>query len=108
MRRLMATVRRPKRATVEDLYQAPGKAELVNEELVLRPPTGGRPGAAALEIAVSLREHARRTGRGRAVPDNVGFVVDLPKRASFSPDAAFWVGEEPSMRFYQGAPIFGR
>jgi hypothetical protein len=33
-------------ATVDDLYRAPehGKAELVNGELVLMPPTGGVPG----------------------------------------------------------------
>ena len=69
-------------------------------------PTGGIPGNASFEIAASLREHARRTGRGRAVPDNVGFRVDLPHRESFSPDAAYVVGVEPSMKFYEGAPIF--
>ena len=42
---------------------------------------------------------------GYAVPDNVGFVVDLPHRKSFSPDAAFYVGE-PTMKFAQGAPVF--
>ncbi len=69
-------------------------------------PTGGIPGNAGFEIAASLREHARRTGHGRAVPDNVGFRVDLPHRESFSPDAAFVADMEPSMKFYDGAPIF--
>ncbi len=69
-------------------------------------PTGGMPGNAGFEIAASLRQHARRTGQGRAVPDNVGFRVDLPHRESLSPDAAFVVGAEPSMKFYDAAPIF--
>ena len=36
----MARVSEVQRATVDDLYQTPGKAELVNGELVLMPPTG--------------------------------------------------------------------
>jgi Uma2 family endonuclease len=95
-------------ATIEDLYRVPedGKAELVNGEIVLMSPTGGKPGYAGDEIFVSLREHARRTGRGRAVSDNKGFQVDLAYRKSFSPDAALYIGPNPGMRFYEGAPIF--
>ena len=93
-------------ATIEELYDIPGKAELVNGEIIRMTPTGARPGNAAFEIAASLRQYARRTGRGRAVPDNVGFRVDLPRRQSFSPDAAYFVGEDPGMRFYEGAPLF--
>jgi len=96
------------KATVEDLYHVPenGKAELVNGELILLPPTGGVPGRTGGEIYVSLREYKPRTGRGYAFPDNVGFVVNLPNRASFSPDAAFYVGELKGGRFLDGAPIF--
>ena len=81
-------------ASVEDLYHVPenGKAEIVNGELRLMSPTGDLPGSAAGEIFVSLRAHARRTGVGRAYTDNVGFIVNLPNRKSFSPDAAFYVG----------------
>jgi Uma2 family endonuclease len=92
-------------ATVEDLYLVPGKAELVNGELVLMSPTGGLPGYAATEIVVSLREYARRTRHGYAVGDNVGFLVNLPHRKSFCPDAAFFTGEL-RMGFLQGAPVF--
>jgi Uma2 family endonuclease len=74
----MATVREAKRATVDDLYRTPGKVELVNGEVVLMSPTGAKPGAAANAIFVSLYNHARRTGNGRAVGDNKGFVVALP------------------------------
>ncbi|MBI4471012.1 MAG: Uma2 family endonuclease [Acidobacteria bacterium] len=95
-------------ATVEDLYAIPDhqKAEIVNGELVLMSPTGGRPGRAAGEIYVSLRQYERRTKSGYAIPDNVGFIVNLPNRKSFSPDAAFFVGEAPGMRFIEGAPVF--
>jgi Uma2 family endonuclease len=41
-----------------------------------------------------------------AVGDNKGFHVRLPNRESFSPDAAFFVGQDPGIGFYQGAPTF--
>lgn len=43
---------------------------------------------------------------GYAYPDNVGFVVDLPNRRSFGPDAAFHRGPEPTMRLVDGSPTF--
>lgn len=95
-------------ARIEDLYHVPenSKAEIVKGELVLMPPTGGDPGYAGDETFVSLREYARRTGRGRAVSDNKAFRVNLPNRESFSPDAAFFIGPNPGMGFYEGAPVF--
>jgi len=95
-------------ATVDDLYRVPehGKAELVNGELVLMPPTGGVPGRAAGEIFISLREYKRRVGGGYAFPDNVGFIVNLPNRRSFSPDTAFYKGELRGGLFLEGAPVF--
>jgi Uma2 family endonuclease len=95
-------------ATVDDLYRVPehGKAELVNGELVLMPPTGGVPGRAAGEIFISLREYERRVGGGYAFPDNVGFIVNLPNRRSFSPDTAFYKGELRGGLFLEGAPVF--
>ena len=95
-------------ATIDDLYSVPenGKAEIVKGELVLMAPTGGDPGYAGDEAFVALREYARRVGRGRAVGDNKAFRVNLPDRESFSPDAAFYIGPDPGMGFYEGAPIF--
>src|SRR5215210_7105380 len=95
-------------AIIEDLYRLPdnGKAEIVNGELVLMSPTGGVPGRASGEIYVSLREYERRTKNGYAFPDNVGFIVKLPRRRSFSPDAAFYVGELKGGQFLDGAPVF--
>ncbi|MBI4553968.1 MAG: Uma2 family endonuclease [Candidatus Latescibacteria bacterium] len=103
----MRTSTKPQ-ATVEDLYHVPenGKAELVNGRLVRMSPTGGVPGRAGGEIYVSLRQYERQTRRGYAFPDNVGFIVDLPNRRSFSPDAAFYIGELRGGKFLEGAPIF--
>ena len=88
-----------KSAILDDLYQTEGKAELVNGELVVMAPTGDDPGFAGNEVFVSLRSYAREAGLGRAVGDNKGFVVNLPQRKSFSPDAAFFVGQRTGMRF---------
>jgi Uma2 family endonuclease len=95
-------------ATIEDLYLVPEgrKAELINGELVLMAPTGDLPTSAAGEIYASLRDYARRTGQGRAYTDNAGFVVNLPHRKSFSPDASLYIGPRSGMRFLNGAPIF--
>ena len=95
-------------ATVDDLYRVPesGKAEIVNGELVLMSPTGGVPGRAAGKIFISLHEYERRVRGGYAFPDNVGFIVKLPHRRSFSPDAAFFKGELRGGKFLEGAPVF--
>jgi len=96
------------KATIEDLHHVPenGKAEIVNGEIVQMPPTGGLPGRAGGRIYRSLDDYERRTGRGYAFPDNVGFVVNLPHRDSFSPHAAFYVGELRGGEFLKGAPVF--
>ena len=95
-------------ATIEDLCNVPeqGKAEIVNGELIFMSPKGFWPSYAAGEIYVSLREHARRTRSGYAIPDNTGFIVNLPNRKSFSPDAAFYTGAPTGMKFLNGAPVF--
>lgn len=95
-------------ATIEDLYHVheDGKAEIVDGELVLMSPTGDLPSSAALEIVVSLREYGRRTKAGRAYSDNAAFIVKLPNRRSFSPDAAFYIGPRTGGKFLDGAPIF--
>jgi Uma2 family endonuclease len=101
-------ITKTREATIEDLYRVPenSKAEIVNGELVLMPPTGGLPGRTGGEIFVSLREYERRTKQGYAIPDNVGFIVNLPNRRSFSPDGAFYIGEMVGLKFLEGAPIF--
>jgi Uma2 family endonuclease len=91
---------------VAALYRIDGKAEIVGGEIVLMSPTGGLPSRAAAAIYRSLWDYERRTRSGRAYTDNIGFLVDLPQRKSFSPDASFYVGPPPGPKFLQGAPIF--
>lgn len=91
---------------VAALYRTSGKAEIVGGEVVLMSPTGGLPSRAAAAIYRSLWDYERRSRSGQAYTDNVGFLVDLPQRKSFSPDASFYVGPPPGPKFLQGAPIF--
>ena len=79
----MMTTKAP--ATIEDLYRVPGKAEIVDGELVLMSPTGAAPGYAGDEIFASLRGYAHERKTGWAVGDNKAFHVNLPRRKSFSP-----------------------
>lgn len=97
------------RATIEDLYRVPenGKAEIVNGELVLMSPTGSNPGRAATKVVISLGNYEEERGGGYTYGDNTGFIVDLPNRQSFSPDAAWFTGsheEVDTMKFVKGAP----
>ena len=93
-------------ATIEDLLRVDQKAEIVNGEILIMSPTGSLPGYAGDEIFSSLREYSKQRKYGRAVSDNKAFIVNLPYRKSFSPDAAFYVGVDSGMKFYEGAPVF--
>jgi Uma2 family endonuclease len=90
---------------IAKLYRAPGKAEIVGGQIVMMSPTGDMPGDAAGTIYVRLREHAKKFG-GQAYTDNVGFIVNLPHRKSFSPDTAFYTGPRAKMKFLPMAPDF--
>jgi len=95
-------------ATIEDLYHVPGhgKAEIIDGELVLMSPTGFWPCRASGAIYRSLSEHERKTKLGYALPNNAAFLVELPNRKSFSPDAAWYTGRPTRMRFLEHAPAF--
>jgi Uma2 family endonuclease len=89
---------------IAELYRVSGKAEIVDGRMVRISPTGRRLGRAGYRICRSLEADEARLG-GYAYPDNVAFLVDLPNRKSFSPDASF-SKESPTMEFGKGAPIF--
>lgn len=91
-------------AAIEALYRARGKAEIVDGELVVMTPAGGLHGYAAAQILVSLHQYARRTKRGVALGDNVGYVVHLPNRKSFCPDVSLWTGPL-TPKFLDGPPL---
>jgi Uma2 family endonuclease len=93
---------------VAELYTIDGKAEIVDGRIVRMSPTGWRPGRASVRIFSSLA-NIEKLINGYASPDNVGFVVNLPNRKSFSPDAAFKLGPPPKqddLSFVDGAPDF--
>ena len=98
------------RATLDDLYREEGKAELIGGRIVRYMASGHLPSVVAFDIASSLRTYAKKTGRGVAYADGIGFAVpELPSgRESFSPDASFYGGALPPnpMRFVDGAPDF--
>lgn len=97
-------------ATLEDLYQVDGKAELIGGRIVPLMPTGRRPNLIAGRIYRSLAEHVDNVGHGEVYTDNMGFVVaELSSgRQSFSPDVSFYNGPFPRnpMRFIDGPPMF--
>jgi len=99
------------RATLDDLYRTPGKAELIGGRIVHFMATGHKPARVGFRIARSLDDYASQVSKGVAYPDNVGFAVtELPSgRESFSPDASYYDGPLPAnpMRFIEGAPNFG-
>ena len=93
-------------ATIADLYAVRGKAELIEGALIGMSPTGDMPGYAGDQVYRKLADYEDETDSGRAVSDNKGFVVNLPHRQSFSPDAAFYTGPGAGMKFFTGAPVF--
>jgi Uma2 family endonuclease len=96
------------RATLEDLYRTPGKAELIGGRIVRLMATGHKPSRVAGRIFLSLDDYAEKNSRGVAFTDNMGFAVpELPSgRESFSPNAAYYVGPLPEnrMKFIEGPP----
>jgi len=92
-------------ATADDLRHVEGKAELVGGELVLMSAASYRHGRTSGWIFARLLAYEERTHSGYAIPDNVGFVVNLEHRRSFSPDAAF-AHQPVTDDFVDGAPVF--
>jgi len=90
---------------VAELYTIDGKAEIIEGKIVMMSPSGDMHGRAAGAIYVSLFSYESESD-GRAYPDNVGFLVDLPDRKSFCPDAAFHTGPSTGMKFLDQSPDF--
>jgi Uma2 family endonuclease len=101
-------VKRDRQTVLSVLAHLPdhAKAEIIAGAVVRLPLAGDAPNRAAGAIYISLRQHERLAPGGRAYGDNAGFIVDLPDRDSFSPDAAFHLGERTALEEVQGAPIF--
>ncbi|HEY2909214.1 MAG TPA: Uma2 family endonuclease, partial [Gemmataceae bacterium] len=69
------------------------------------------PSSVAIEIAIGLREYAKREKHGKAYADGIGYALPAPLassgRESFSPGASFYDGQFPlnPMRFIEGVPL---
>ena len=100
----------PQRATLDDLYRTPGKAELIGGRIIHLMTTGRKPNRVAFRIVRSLDDYATAIRVGEAYTDNIGFTIpQLPSgREAFSPDASYYVGPFPAddMRFIIGPPTF--
>ncbi len=96
----------PDQPLIDALYLVEGKAEIIYGRIVPLPTTGLSPYQAAQEITMSLHGYARRTRRGIATGDGLGFIVDVPNRRSFAPDAGYYTGPHTGMKFAGGAPVF--
>ena len=98
------------RATLDDLYRFPGKAELINGRIVPLMATGHRPNRIASRIFRSLDDYAQAQGVGEAYTDNMGYAIpELPSgREALNPDASYYNGPLPAnpMRFIEGPPTF--
>jgi Uma2 family endonuclease len=99
---------RSKAELVEELYTLPDnmKAEIIDGVIVPMSPTGGKPSRVSGLIFASLLAYEQRTGKGAALPNNAGFIVDLPRRGSFSPDASYSMDKVLNENFIDGAPLF--
>ena len=96
------------RATLDDLMNTPGKAELIGGRIVHLMGTGFRPSRVASRILRSLDDHAEAAGRGFAFNDNLSYAVPelTSGRESFSPDSSYYDGPPPpdEMDFISGPP----
>ena len=91
---------------LEELDRVEGKAEIIDGAVVLLPMSGRKPTRAAEAVFISLLQYVRRVEKGEACADGNDYLVDLPRRQSFRPDASYFVGPDPGMKFFDGAPQF--
>jgi Uma2 family endonuclease len=90
---------------IAELYKIDGKAEIAGGRILMMGGSGDMPSSAAGAVMVSLRLYSKKMG-GRAYGDNAAFLVELPNRKSFSPDAAYYTGPRTRMKFLSEAPVF--
>ena len=98
------------RATLEDLCEIEGQAELIAGKIVCHAANGWKPGRIAFAIARHLDDYAETAGQGEAYTGTIVFAVPRLSsgRESFSPDASYYRGPfgANDMRFIEGPPTF--
>lgn len=105
---MVTSTSRSREELIDALYRLPEhmKAEIIDGAIVPMSPMGGKPSRISGLIFASLLAYEEGHGQGIALTNNAGFLVDLPNRGSFCPDASFSVGQVIDQDFVQGAPIF--
>jgi Uma2 family endonuclease len=93
-------------ATLEDLWEVEGRAELIDGEIVPVTPAGHRPVRSAARIWRSLDDYEALHGGGFAVSEGAIFVLRTPGTQVLSPDAAWWNGDSVEPGAIEGAPLF--
>jgi Uma2 family endonuclease len=91
-------------ATLEDLWEFEGPAELIDGEIVPMTGTNLGSGDAAFQIRLSLHNHAQVWGGGRAISESVTFVLQTPRTQAFVPDVAWYTGNAAKEGVVHGAP----
>ena len=91
---------------IDELDRVEAKAEIIDGKIVVFPMSGRMPTFAAEQIHASLGECVQRTKRGEACAGGNDFLVQLPRRQSSRPDASYYVGPDPGMKFFPQAPLF--
>ena len=91
-------------ATLDDLWDYEGPAELIDGEIVPMTGTNLGSGDAAFYIRTSLHQYARAKGGGRAISESVMFIMQTPRTQAFIPDVAWYAGEGQKDRMVYGAP----
>lgn len=91
-------------ATLEDLWEFDGPAELIDGRIVPLTGTQFGPGEAAFRIRLSLHNHAQAHGGGWPISESVTFIMETPRIQVFIPDVAWYVGEVSDGEHVYGAP----
>ena len=90
-------------ATLDDLWDVEGPAELINGEIVPVTPIFSIIGRATSMIWSSLRAHEAQL-RGYALQEPIGYVLRTPGEQMLIPDVSFWNGELSRSQMLEGAP----
>lgn len=88
------------------LMQLEERAEIVDGRIIIAPPRGAWQAQCTGEIMSSLHDFVRGRLAGYVVGGGAVFRVNLPHRASFTPDTAYYVGRATGMGSFEGAPAF--
>jgi len=98
------------RATIEDLFRVEGRTELIGGKIITYKPGGCLPGHVMMEVAASLDDHAKASGRGEVWTSCVVYAIEeLPSgRESFSPNISYHLGgrNPKPLQHLPGPPTF--